>query len=246
MPVIFVNTTRRKFLKEYERLYRYTNLERFIEGLSNEEFTFINPAKWADPFERFFIDRDFQIDGKKVKLPAKDKIFSVCLSGTLNSEAHWKVYSPGQDGVRLTINTEKFLTRFLDNMKDCTIYIGKVSYQTTQSFFKINFNTRKLITEIKNNKIGDQQIKLMLKKRTSFSYEDEVRILVVPNNTVTNSSILRVPSDIQDYTSNYTFDPRMGKQQFNVLKEYFELMYGFKISHSTLYADKLRKPIVLR
>ncbi len=246
MAVKFINITRDKFLKDYKRVYRFTNLERFIENLNSKNFTFVNPTKWADPFEKFFLERDFQIDGKKVTLPAKDNIFSVCVSGTLSSEAYWKVYAPKEDGVRLTFETEKLLNSFLDNIKDCDVYIGKVNYQTTNEFYKISFDTKALIKEIEDKKIGDQQIRLLLKKRKSFLYEDEIRIVVVPHSKQKEHTTFKVDTDITQFTTDYTIDPRLGKNQVKVLREYFLKQFRFKIAHSRLYSDIKRDTIVLR
>jgi len=246
MAVQFINITRDKFLKDYKRVYRFTNLERFIETLRSKKFAFVNPSKWADPFEKFFLERDFQIDNKKVNLPAKDNIFSVCVSGTLSSEAYWKVYAPKEDGIRLTFGTEKLLTTFLDNISDCDVYIGKVKYQITKEFYKIRFDIKKLIKEIEDKKIGDQQIRLLLKKRQSFLYENEIRIIVVPHGKQKDHTTFKINTDINEFTSDYTIDPRLGKNHVNVLKEYFSQHYGFKISHSSLYADIPRETIILK
>src|SRR5579863_4091155 len=170
MAVHFIDITRAKFLNEHKWVHRFTNMERFTEMMHNKKFTFVNPSKWSDPFEKFYLERDYIINSKKVSLPAKDNIFSVCMSGTLSSEAYWKVYAPKENGIRLTINVEKLLAEFLDLIPGCNIYIGNVSYKIKKEFKKISINKQKLITEIKNKIIGEQQIKLLLKKRKSFLY----------------------------------------------------------------------------
>lgn len=245
MAVKFINITRDQFLKNYKWVYRFTNLERFIENLDSKKFTFINPTKWADPFEKFFLEREFQIGDKKVNLPAKDSIFSVCVSGTLSSEAYWKVYAPKEDGIRLTFDTENLLNLFLDKIIDCDVYVGKVNYQTTKEFYKISFDTKALIEEIEDNKIGDEQIRLLLKKRKSFLYEDEIRIIVIPHSKKKEHTTFKIDTDITQFITDYTIDPRLGKNQVKVLREYFLKNFQFKISHSRLYSDIKRDTIVL-
>lgn len=245
MAIHFINLTREIFLKEYKRVYRFTTLDRFIEVLRTKKFAFVNPTKWADPFEKFFIERDFLINNEKFKLPIRDKVFAVCVSGTISSEAYWKVYAPKEDGIRLTFDTEKLLTKFLDMIPDADIYIGKVSYQITREFYKISFDKKGLIEEIKNNIIGDQQIKLLLKKRKSFLYEDEVRIMIIPHKKNIDSSVFHIPTEIINYTDDYTLDPRLGRNHVKVLREYFQKDFGFKVSHSRLYSDLSREPINL-
>lgn len=246
MAIHFVNLTRETFLKDYKRVYRFTTLDRFIEVLKTKKFAFVNPSKWADPFEKFFLERDFLINKEKFKLPIKDKIFAVCVSGTISSEAYWKVYAPKEDGIRLTFETEKLLTNFLDKISDVDVYIGKVSYQITKEFRKISFDKKGLIDEIKNSKIGEQQIKLLLKKRKSFLYEDEVRIIIIPHKKNNRETIVfRSDTDITSYTNDYTLDPRLGRNHVKVLREYFQREFKFKVSHSQLYSDLNREPINL-
>lgn len=245
MAVQFVNITREAFLKDYKRVYRFTTLDRFIEVMNKGEFAFVNPSRWEDPFERFFLDRDFIINDQTFRLPIKDKVFAVCVSGTMSSEAYWKVYAPKNDGIRLTFDTEKLLTRFLDKIEDADVYIGRVSYQVTREFHKISFDKKKLIDEIKGSKTGEQQIKLLLKKRKSFLYEDEIRIMVIPHKKNKDTTVFHSPTDLTGYTNDYTLDPRLGRNHVKVLREYFLEKFKFKVSHSRLYSDLKRDPINL-
>lgn len=245
MAIHFINLTRETFLKDYKRVYRFTTLDRFIEVLKTRKFAFVNPTKWTDPFEKFFIERDFLVNTKKFKLPIKDRVFAVCVSGTDSSEAYWKVYAPKKDGIRLTFDTEKLLTNFLDRIPDADVYIGKVSYQITREFHKISFDKKGLIDEINNSKIGQHQIKLLLKKRKPFMYEDEVRIMVIPHIKNEETSVFHAQTEITSYTKNYTLDPRLSQNYVNVLRGYFQRDFGFKVSHSNLYLDLIREPINL-
>lgn len=245
MAIHYVNLTKDTFLQDFKRVYRFTTLDRFIETLKTRKFAFVNPSRWADPFEKFYLERDFLIDNEKFKLPIKDKVFAVCISGTISSEAYWKVYAPKEDGIRLTFNTEIFLTNFLEKIVDADIYIGKVNYQITKEFHKISFDKKGLINEIKNSLIGEQQIKLLLKKRKSFLYENEVRVMIIPHKKDKESTIFHADTDIVNYTTDYTLDPRLGRNHVKVLRDYFQKEFGFKVSHSRLYSDLKRGPINL-
>lgn len=245
MAVEFVEISRTEFINKYKHLYRFTTVERLKQTLTKSIFSFRNPSDWNDPFEKFYLERVFLIDGKRVNLPAKGKIFAVCLSGTSSSEAYWKVYAPKEDGVRITFDTEKFLTEFLDKVTDATIFIGEIKYQITREFHKISFDTKKLINEISSNKIGEQQIRLMLKKRKAFYYENEVRIIVVPNKIPTDKKAFKTSVKLQSFSKKMTLDPRLENDEAKKLKNYFKDEYLFKVFHSNLYKDLIRKPIEL-
>jgi hypothetical protein len=245
MAVRFVDISRAKFLKDYNRLYRFTTLERFLEQLESKEIAFINPIHWNDPFEKFFLEREYVIETKKVKLPAKDHVFCLCMSGTLSSEAYWKVYAPKENGVRVTISANR-LIEALDKISDCEVFVGKANYQITREFYRISFDKDALITEIENKKIDEQQIKLLLKKRKSFLYEDEIRILLVPKKRRKETKVHKMDMDIKDIASEYLLDPRMEKHQVKFFKEHLLNKYNVKAWHSRLYADVPKEKIVLK
>lgn len=245
MAIHFLNTTRETFLSEYKRVHRFTTIDRFLEGLTSKQMAFASPTKWSDPFEKFYLERDFKIHGERFQLSVRDKIFAVCLSGTTDSEAYWKVYSPKEDGIRLTFDTERLVTHFLEKISDSDVYIGKVNYQPTREFHKITVDRDRLADEITTGNIGEQQLHLLLKKRQSFFYKNEIRILVVPHKPPKKKSVYHGPTDITIYTENYTFDSRLGRNHVKVLRDYLLKEFEINASHSRLYSEIMRDPIVL-
>src|ERR1035437_10831365 len=91
--VKFIGLTKEVFLSEYISLFRFTTIDRFLELLTNECLVFLNPSTWRDPYERYYIERQYNISNESKALPMKDKVFCLCLSGTKSSEAFWKVRS---------------------------------------------------------------------------------------------------------------------------------------------------------
>ena len=243
--VNFIGLKRDTFLKQYKSLYRFITVERLIEQLESKTFAFLNPTIWEDPYEKYFIEKKYIIRGKPMYLPMRDRVFCVCVSGTTSSEAFWKVYAPKENGVRLSYRTEDFL-EVLDTITDCEIHIGKVKYLITKVFSNPPIDKKSLLEEIDNNNINGQQLKLLLRKRTSFRYENEVRIVCVPKVLSTDKKVLKIPMDIKIFTKTYLFDPRMGKYHFSLIKESLLEKYGIAASHSHLYKLPLLKPIVLK
>lgn len=242
--VKFIGLIREDFLSEYISLFRFTTIDRFLELITNECLVFLNPSTWADPYERYYIERQYNLSGQSKALPMKDKVFCLCLSGTKSSEAFWKVYAPKEDGVRLTFNVIKLLS-VLEKIKGCDIYIGKVNYQTTSEFSKIAIKYGDLIEDIKQNTIGEQQIKLILKKRISFNYENEVRIISIPQKTPKDSLAFKSKMNIKSFTTEYLFDPRLGEYHFKLIKDFMKKVYGLNASCSHLYRNPPLSPIVL-
>lgn len=237
MSVKFVGITEEDFLIQYKTLYRFTTIDRFIESLESLEFTFISPSLWPDPYERYYLERKFIITGNPICLPAKNKVFAVCLSKTISSEAYWKVYAPKEDGIRLSFDTNKLLNCFLKKLRSSDVYIGKVDYQRTINIIKDSFDKESLIHEIKRIIVGEEQIKLLLKKRISFLYEDEIRIIIVPHGRKNGKKIHKEKTDIKEFTKAYLIDPRLGKNHAKLLKNYFLKKFELKVSQSQLYSN---------
>lgn len=247
--VNFIGSNRQDFLSEYFALFRYTSIERFLELLSGNCLIFLNPSTWSDPYERYYIEKKYYISRVPEALPIKERAFCLCLSGTKSSEALWKVYAPKEDGVRLTFKVSKLVSA-LDRVIDCDFYIGKVDYQTTSEFSKLTIKHGDLIQDIRNNRIGEQQLKLILKKRIAFDYENEIRIIAIPKKmppkkTPKDSMTYKSNVKIKSFTTEYLFDPRLGKFHFKLLKDFLRKEHGLKISHSVLYKVPTFAPVVL-
>lgn len=244
MPIHYINITEEELLKEYKRIHHHTTIDFFTSILNMNKLTFVSPASWNDPYEKFFYERDYILMGKKIQLPVRNRLFALCVTGTSSSEAFWKVYSPLEDGIRLTFKTEDFINVFLDKINNVEIYIGKVNYKSTKEFFKLDANKHELISELNESSIGKSQIDLMIQKRKAFEYENELRIMIIPKEKKTSKK-LSIRADIRDFTENYSLDPRIGKNQSKLFKEFFKNQFQIKLSQATLYDEIKRGPIIL-
>ncbi len=56
---------------------------------------------------------------------------------------------------------------------------------------------------------------------------------------------LSIRADIRDFTENYSLDPRIGKNQSKLFKEFFKNQFQIKLSQATLYDEIKRGPIIL-
>jgi hypothetical protein len=50
-------------------------------------------------------------------------------------EASWKIYTPNNDAVRITFDTEKLLKQLKLQNKDVKFFIGKVNHQNTKEYY---------------------------------------------------------------------------------------------------------------
>jgi hypothetical protein len=86
-------------------LHRYTNLVSAIHILRTRSITLLNPATWDDRNDAYFMAE------YKRKVDAKT-ILALCFAERRESYHHWRVFSPGTDGVRIEFDKEKLLSTF--------------------------------------------------------------------------------------------------------------------------------------
>lgn len=223
----FVNITEKEFLSS-KRLYKHLPLENALKALNEKQLWFANPKEWQDPFEKRFIDAQYMRKGQRVSLKWTERIFCSCMSMTSSSEAYWRVYAQDQLCVEFRINRATLLEE-LKRHSDCDIYIGRVEYMLTNSITQplkqIPFNPPCPYPTHSPLFFA----RLLLLKRFSFKYEDEIRIIVVTNEALKKNGIaLSYGCESTTLVNQIVLDPRIGNNTALMLKHVFEDKYGFK------------------
>ncbi|HLP50488.1 MAG TPA: DUF2971 domain-containing protein [Chitinophagales bacterium] len=233
--ILFIDDYNKELTTGREYFQRFTTVRRFKEMINSKTIWFANPETgWTDPYEKYYLQSQFTTSTGKQYLPARGRTFGWCLSKRYNSEAYWQVYSPNKDGIRLRINASKLIKQ-LAKVTNSKIYIGKVEYLNSRAFNSEPEKLPGLRKEIETGKVGENQIRLMLKKRMSFMYEEEIRFFAITADKISSYS---APIDIMSITDEIHLDPRMDKSEFNFYKEELSKHYGLsqvKIGRSTLY-----------
>lgn len=225
---------KQKFIEGHMNLYRVIPIKRLKQSIETQSIRFSNPEEWKDPYEKYFLNCIFPYQKNSGKLPIKNKIFALCFSKRYNSEAFWNVYTPDNDGVRLKIDSKKLYTQ-LKKLTEVDIFIGEVSYITTNEFAKAPSKIIGLRNEIESNKVGPLQIQLMLKKRKSFLYEEEIRVFVV---TKSHETKFEINHDIKKITTKFDLDPRMEQDDYSFYRNELIKYYSIEkenIGKSILY-----------
>jgi hypothetical protein len=74
MAVHFLGpSTRTEFLAANRRVYRFTTLDTFFQTVGKGRFSFVSPTLWKDPYEKYFIEREYSMGGRTMAMPIKDK-----------------------------------------------------------------------------------------------------------------------------------------------------------------------------
>ena len=181
-----------------QNFFKYMPYDRLMTSIENKDFVFVSPRTWRDPFERIYFNTDCSKHGYTT-----ENIYCLCVTekSTTNEEAAWNTYTGQTKGVKISIDY-KVLFQLLDNYaqeKDCNIYIGRVIYDFEKrlietiyknQYYKEIFCPSQMSTE--------HYLSLLLLKRKSFSYENEIRIFIVQNKkpcTSIDENLLHIPCD---------------------------------------------------
>lgn len=227
MAINFVNITESDFLSK-KVLHKYMPLESALATINGQYMWFANPVVWKDPFEKRFIEAKYGV--KEESFPLNGRVFCACLTQTQASEAHWNTYLNGQIGISFSIKRERLL-EVLNNLSDCEVYVGTVSYLRTSDIKKklSDISCLQTISSLRLNN-RDLQIKLLLLKRIAFQYENEIRILIVKGNKTQEKGI-KIPFgkiSSNKLIDRITIDPSVGVQTEKMLKDLFKKTYNFK------------------
>lgn len=243
------------FPKDKTTIFKYMPMDRFITSVDNNELVFVSPEMWYDPFEQLYYDIDCSAKGYTT-----DGIACICVSekSSTNEDACWRVYA-GSNGktVRISLERDKLLQLLEDyaNKNGYEVYIGKVNYKFEKQEIKNLHNpsstnyTKFFPTTMKRV----HYLSLMLLKRKSFQYENEVRIFLVKNKITFNNGLLRIPCNytVSKLISNVMLSPyppvrangdiavavrdKMNKIESDEIKKVLNKKVGCRIQQSLLY-----------
>jgi hypothetical protein len=236
---------RDEFLNRYKRIYRFMTVNYFLKTLETGKYSFLSPLLWNDPYEKYFLEREYTIDQVVHELPIKNNIFASCFSGTSNSEAFWNVYAPNSDGVRIEFDSQKIIDVFLLNIRNADVFIGPMKYLPTSKFSKDGVDASRLKKSIVQDGGPEAQVELMFRKRHAFLYENEVRVLILPKRVKKGANDIGYPLDVSTIATNVTFDPRFGSYHFDFIKKMLMSEYGIRASRAALYRKATSEPYTL-
>lgn len=90
--------------------YRYTHLDAAIHLLKNREITLLDPMKWDDSNDVFFMKE------YRKRMEAKT-LLAICFVQGGETYHHWKLFSDGPHGVSIDFEEDKLLSAFDEDNK---------------------------------------------------------------------------------------------------------------------------------
>lgn len=139
-------------------LRRYTSLSVLIDMIERQSISFMNPSFWDDRNDAFALERFRQIE-------ELGSVLALCLTGAEETYHHWKVFSPGMEGVCIWFDRNALIEGFEEDNDD--LLHGDVTYHT--------------IAELKAMHPSPDRIPFL--KRVQFADEREYRFLMTEDET---------------------------------------------------------------
>lgn len=243
------------FPKDKTTVFKYMPMNRFIESVEKNELVFVSPEMWYDPFEQLYYGIDCSAKGY-----ATEEIACMCVSerSSTNEDACWRVYA-GSNGktVRISLDQDNLLQLIEDyaDKNGYEVYIGKVIYDLEKREIRNlhNPSSTHYMKFFPTTMTREHYLSLMLLKRKSFQYENEVRIFLVKRTIDLENGILRIPCNYfsSKLVSNVMLSPyppvrangdiavavrdRLYKIESDEIKKVLHSKVGCRILQSQLY-----------
>ena len=92
------------------KVYRIIPKGRFEDLFKKKTNALVRPKLWDDPFEHLALNSPIDVMGEMGTIPFKDDVYGQCWSLNKASDAMWRIYSNGTDGIRIrsTVGTVSY------------------------------------------------------------------------------------------------------------------------------------------
>ncbi|WP_296201786.1 hypothetical protein [uncultured Hyphomicrobium sp.] len=203
-------------------IYRIYPLDRFKTLLTSKEDALVNPTRWQDPFEDFFLERTRVMDDLTgAPIPLKNLAedwYGQCWSFNRDTDAMWRIYSPDPT-VAVGVKARTTIRKLFENISaigspspELQFFVGRVAYleenQITSMMNELTF------ADVAIGGQGDRFADLLCMKRTAFQHESELRLLFqdveFPNQPKRGvAGVFRYPLDAATVFEEVVLDPRL-------------------------------------
>ncbi|MGO9744389.1 MAG: hypothetical protein ACLPN5_23280 [Roseiarcus sp.] len=166
-------------------IYRIYPLDRFKTLLTAKQDAVVNPTKWQDPFEDFFLEWTEVVDDVTgTTIPLRNLTgdwYGQCWSFNSDTDAMWRIYSP--DPIKAVgVKVRTTIRKLFENLKMAgspaaylQFFVGRVEYLTEDQIKSMMGGLT--FTDVAIGGQGDHFARLLCMKRTAFQHEAEVRLM---------------------------------------------------------------------
>lgn len=225
-------------LKPTDQIYRIISLTRFLKLFETSENVLVRPKLWDDTFENLALNSTTMVDGTSATFGFANDVYAQCWTRHKRSDAMWRIYSKGTDGIRIRTTVGKLLTSLASNFNAdearISCFLGSVKYLTDRSLVSLSKShfANGLGTD------GKLIASTLLVKRNAFEHENEVRLIYLSGeSTPVNKDLFAYNMNPNELVEQVMLHPQMSKEDANRVKSKILAETGFagELLQSMLY-----------
>jgi len=181
-----------------QTLYRYVQWEPYgRKHLDDGKLYFASPARWPDPYERWWCEELFRAGSKLATVSA----YAMCTTTSWGDEPYWRMYdhSGTIPVVRFATTVGRLVSVLSDYVESraAKAYIGKVMYHPGLDLQREAARLRQLSADAQ---LARHVAHALMLKRTAFTFESEHRAVLLDRSGKQEARFLDFkPSEL--YTS---------------------------------------------
>lgn len=212
---------------ESKSIWKYMSLEHALDLVQKQRLWMANPATWADPFERLFVEATYKKEEREEGISFNDlldgkQLYCTCFTSGSQNDAQWKMYCGNDMAVMIGFDARKLFDA-LREYKNLTLYIGEAQYE------KGGWNQIRPFCELTAEQTAEERRKellsLMLRKRINFEYEKELRLMCLQklrkDNPEPQGIYITVPH-LRDCIKRIRLEPHLGTNTVKALRYIFQ------------------------
>ena len=171
----------------YTKVFKYMTLEAFLTSLYCKTWRFFEPSKWNDKFEQRFYCAKYKLPNSAGKTP---QLFATCVTRVKNSEAAWKVYSNGQGLGAHCLQLELDIVELRKQLRASGLRFEEklIVYKPENIIMNLHKKRKPYYKKYFCPFTLDSFLNLLSLKRDAYTYEQELRLFVIPTNGGTRNN----------------------------------------------------------
>jgi hypothetical protein len=204
-------------------IYRIFSKCRFLDLIASGRNGLVNPCKWEDPFENFFLRAS--VTGPRGEIISMNNIatdwYGQCWTYNVDTDAMWRIYSYAKDGIKIKTTVRKLFESFYDDGDRCAtlkFFCGQVSYLTEANIATLMSNVT--FQDIAFGGQANKFAELLCMKREAFEHEKEVRLLFQDMDPKRGAAgVAMFDLDINRVCDEVVLDPRLSNCEAAVIEK---------------------------
>ncbi len=165
----------------YTKVFKYMTLDAFLNSLYSQSWRFSEPSKWNDKFEQRFYCANYTLPSAIGNTP---QLFATCVTKDKNSEAAWKVYSHGQGLGAHCLQLELDIVELRKQLRRSGQRFEEkpISYMSENVIMDLHKKRKPYYKQYFSSFTLDSFLNLLSLKRDAYTYEQELRLFIIPMN----------------------------------------------------------------